>query len=91
MHLNQIVVALGACVLVSAAPTTSPLEYAAELEKRSSPGIFHTSNETQFLSSCLTEFAASAAEFGELQRAAQLSSAAYSGCLGAAFDVTVTW
>lgn len=30
------------------------------------------------------------AAFPELQRAAQLSSAAYTGCLGKAFDVTIT-
>ncbi|OCL13182.1 putative lipase [Glonium stellatum] len=70
MHFSQIVAALGACVLVSAAPTTNPPEYTAELEKRSS--------------------IASAAEFSELQRAAQLSSAAYTGCLGTAFDVIIT-
>lgn len=28
--------------------------------------------------------------FSEMQRAAELSSAAYTGCLGSAFDVTIT-
>ncbi|KAF5015636.1 hypothetical protein F66182_12957 [Fusarium sp. NRRL 66182] len=28
--------------------------------------------------------------FSEMQRAAELSSAAYTGCLGTAFDVTIT-
>jgi hypothetical protein len=30
------------------------------------------------------------AAFAELQRAADLSSAAYTGCTGSAFDVTIT-
>ena len=32
----------------------------------------------------------SQADFNELERAAELSSAAYSGCVGSAFGVTIT-
>ena len=66
MHLNQIVVALGACVLVSAAPTTSPFEYGAKPEKRPSPVYFrlvmrrnfsrHVQQNSQFQQRSLVSF-----------------------------------
>lgn len=38
----------------------------------------------------LTQIYTDPAAFPFLQRAAKLSSAAYTGCLGSAFDVTIT-
>jgi hypothetical protein len=38
----------------------------------------------------LTPICTDSAAFPSLQRAAKLSSAAYTGCLGSAFDVTIT-
>ncbi|KAF2812777.1 uncharacterized protein BDZ99DRAFT_473554 [Mytilinidion resinicola] len=45
MQFNQIIAALGTCLLISAAPTPSPVKYAARLEKRSVPASIDDFNE----------------------------------------------
>lgn len=47
--------------------------------------VRHPSNDLFFLPS-----SSDSGIFSEMSRAAQLSSAAYTGCLGTAFDVTIT-
>lgn len=48
------------------------------------------SSSSGLLSNRYADLFSDTAEWTELHRAAQLASAAYTGCIGTAFDVTIT-